>query len=216
MAEASIFLDESGDLGWVLDKPRGNGGSSKYIILAAIVVPHGQNHHLERIVRHLYKQRGRAANSELKSTALNGHERTTFARALVKLLDRNLNFSLHAVVAEKANVINALSSKTEVLYNHMAERMLHDTIATFAKVEFFPDARTVKKSDKHALHNYLETRLAIAGHRVDITTEPCESGRFKEIQAADILASIVWAKYEENNPLFDNELLDAVQLIKLY
>ena len=216
MPAASIFLDESGDLGWTLDKPHLKGGSSRFIVLAAIVVPDGKNDPLERIVRGMYKRRDRKAHKELKSTALNGHERASFAKELVKLKGKHPGFSFHAVVAEKGNVPDPLRNKTEVFYNHMAERMLHDTIAKYDRIEFFPDARVVKPSDTHALHNYLETRLAIEGHEVDIVTEPCDSGCFREIQAADYLASIVWAKYEENNPLFDKELLDAVQIIKLY
>jgi Protein of unknown function (DUF3800) len=216
MTIACIFLDESGDLGWSLDKPRGNGGSSRFIVLAAIVLPFGQNKHLERLVTPLYKKRGRSFGSELKSTALNGYERRCFASELAKLARKHPSFSFHAVVAEKSNVPLALSRKTEVLYNHMAERMLHDIIADFTDVEFYPDARMVKERDKNALHNYIETRLAIAGHSVNIRTIPSESGSFKEIQATDILASIIWSKYEANHALFDNELGDVVKVLKLY
>lgn len=216
MTTTSIFLDESGDLGWTLSKPRLQGGSSRFIVLAAITVPSGLNKHIERIITGFYKSRGRPHSNELKSTALNGHERKSFAKALTKLKEKHSAFSFHAVVAEKSNVIHALSNKTEVLYTHMAEQMLHQTIALYPSVDFYPDARTVKPKDKNALHNYLETRLAIAGHTVDIRTHPSESGSHKEIQAADILASIVWAKYEENSTLFDDELINTVTLTKLF
>jgi hypothetical protein len=33
-----IYIDESGDLGWTLDKPNRNGGSSKYITITGIVI----------------------------------------------------------------------------------------------------------------------------------------------------------------------------------
>jgi len=215
MTIASIFLDESGDLGWTLTKPRGKGGSSRFIVLAAIVVPNGANKSLERIVRGLYTARSRKSSSELKSTELNGHDRQTFARALVNLKNKNPLFSYHAVVVEKAAVIASLVNNTEVLYNYMAERMLSAPMAGCTRVEFYPDQRTVRPRDKNALHNYLETRLAIDGHIVDIDTIPSDSGAFKEIQAADYLASIVWAKFEENNQLFDTELAGSIVLTKL-
>lgn len=215
MTIASIFLDESGDLGWVLTKPRGKGGSSRFIVLAAIVVPDGANSGLTRIVRGIYKARERKGNSELKSTQLNGHDRQTFARGLVSLKKKNPLFSYHAVVVEKSAVIASLSNNTEVLYNYMAERMLSAPIAACTRVEFYPDQRTVRPRDQNALHNYLETRLAIDGHMVEIETIPSDSGAFKEIQAADYLASIVWAKFEEGNPLFDQELTNSVTLTKL-
>jgi len=215
MTTASIFLDESGDLGWSLAKPHGKGGSSRFIVLAAVTVPAGLNGDIEKIVRGIYRGRRRSLSSELKSTELNGKERTLFARDLAKLYKKNPGFKFHAIVAEKSNVIHALSNNTEVLYNHMAEQMLHPTIATFASVDFYPDQRTVKPRDKNALHNYLETRLAIAGHMVKVRTTPSDSGQFKEIQAADYLASIVWAKFEAGSIVFDQELSNTVQLTKL-
>lgn len=216
MSKASIFVDESGDLGWQLDKPRGHGGSSRFLVLAAIVIPDGMNKHVERIVRNLYRQRGRSLGNELKSTLLNNHERSNFARALAQLKEKHAGIGLHAAVAEKTKVPFTLRRKTEILYIHMAEQMLHDAIAHWTTVDIYPDARTVKARDKNSLHNYLEMRLAIAGHEASITTMPSESGQLREIQAADILASIVGAKFEENSSLFDQHFHHAVELSKLF
>jgi len=33
-----IYIDESGDLGWKLDKPNRNGGSSKFITITGILI----------------------------------------------------------------------------------------------------------------------------------------------------------------------------------
>lgn len=216
MTKTSIFLDESGCLGWTLDKPYGKGGSSRFLVLAAVSVPDGADKHVERIIQSLYKKRKRCHNKELKSTDLNGTDRGRVAADIATLTTKHPAITFHAVVAEKANVNHALSAKTEALYNHMAEQMLGAVMAKYARVDFYPDARTVKPKDKHALHNYLETRLALAGHCPTVTTTPSESGRFFQIQCADILASIVWAKYEYNDSLFDQKLANAVNLVKLF
>lgn len=216
MTKTSIFLDESGCLGWTLDKPYGKGGSSRFLVLAAVSVPNGKDKYVERIIQSLYKKRKRSHNNELKSTDLNGTDRGRVAADIATLTTKHPEITFHAVVAEKVNVNHALSAKTEALYNHMAEQMLGSVMAKFAHVEFYPDARTVKPKDKHALHNYLETRLALAGHSPIVTTTPSESGRFFQIQCADILASIVWAKYEYNDSLFDQKLADSVHLTKIF
>lgn len=216
MTKTSIFLDESGCLGWTLDKPYGTGGSSRFLVLAAISVPVGADKHVERIIRSLYKKRNRTHSNELKSTDLNGTDRKRVAADIATLTTKYPEVTFHAVVAEKANVNSALRAKTEALYNHMAEQMLSRVMANYDHVDFYPDARTVKPKDKHALHNYLETRLAIGGHCPKVTTTPSESGRFFQIQCADILASIVWAKYEYNDSLFDQTLATAVDLLKLF
>lgn len=143
------------------------------------------------------------------------HGRFIWAKA-VALAGKRPGISFHAVVTEKSNVNRALSQKTEALYNHMAEQMLAGEMAQSSRIDFYPDARTVKPKDKHALHNYLETRLAIAGSNPLITTTPSESGAFFQIQCADILASIVWAKYEYGSPVFDAYLAHTVNVTKLF
>ena len=203
-------------MGWSLDRPRGRGGFSQYLVLAAIIVPADMNKFLERPVRNLYVRRGRSLGRELKSTALNGHERESFGRALAALPAKHAGLSLHAIVTEKCKVPSSLRGKPDVLYNHMAEQMLHQQICRWREVDIYPDARTIKARDRNGLHNHLETCIAVAGHDVIITTIPSESGRLREIQATDILASIVWAKYEEQDRLFDKALAQAVNLVKLF
>lgn len=209
MTKTSIFLDESGCLGWTLNHPYGKGGSSRYLVLAAVCIPDGKDKHVERIIRPLYKQRQRARHHELKSTELSNHERTQVARDIITLSQKHPDITFHAIIAEKSNVNNALSTRTEALYNHMAEQMLGGVMVNYSDIDFYPDARTLKPKDKNALHNYLETRLAIAGHCPKVTTIPSESGNFFQIQCADILASIVWAQYEFANPLFGQALTQA-------
>lgn len=145
MAKACIFLDESGDMGWSLDRPRGRGGFSQYLVLAAIIVPADMNKFLERPVRNLYVRRGRSLGRELKSTALNGHERESFGRALAALPAKHAGLSLHAIVTEKCKVPSSLRGKPDVLYNHMAEQMLHQQICRWREVDIYPDARTLRR-----------------------------------------------------------------------
>jgi hypothetical protein len=51
-----IYVDESGDLGWSLHLSRGNGGSSRFLTIAAMVLPATMDHLPRRKVRHLYDQ----------------------------------------------------------------------------------------------------------------------------------------------------------------
>ncbi len=216
MLTRSIYLDESGCLGWSLDEPYGKGGSSRFLVLAAVSIPAGDDIHVERIIRSLYRDRKRAQHKELKSTDLNDRDRRRVAKDIETLASKRPDITFHAIVTEKRNVNSALSQKTEALYNHMAEQMLAAEMAQCARIDFYPDARTLKPKDKHSLHNYLETRLAIAGSNPIITTSPSESGGFLQIQCADILASIVWAKYEYGSPVFDTYLSRTVHNIKLF
>lgn len=51
----NIYLDESGDLGWVLDKPKNDGGSSNYLTICAISCPKDKVKVLDRVVIGLYR-----------------------------------------------------------------------------------------------------------------------------------------------------------------
>jgi hypothetical protein len=210
-------MDEAGDTGWSLNHPYGKGGSSRFLILAAISIPSGKNKLIERIVRHLYRSRkGRKLSNELKSTELNGHEKMNFAKKLIDVKQKNPDINLMAVVAEKGNVNTALRTKCESFYTHMAEQMLHTELARKTVVDFFPDARAMKPKDKHALPNYLETQLAISGHIPTITTTPSESGRLLEIQCADIICSILFSHYEFNQSTQYKILEPAIAVTKLF
>ncbi|MBW3010579.1 DUF3800 domain-containing protein, partial [Acinetobacter baumannii] len=45
-----IYLDESGDLGWNMEKPYQKGGSSRMLTLAAICLPENKVKYVQRIV----------------------------------------------------------------------------------------------------------------------------------------------------------------------
>ncbi len=85
---ATIYLDESGCLGWKLEAPYQRGGSSRFFTLAAAIIPDGAEPSLERVVRGVYKHRGRSARNELKSVHLSAGERIGFAGELAKLRDK--------------------------------------------------------------------------------------------------------------------------------
>lgn len=210
-------MDEAGDTGWSLSAPYGKGGSSRFLILAAIAIPPGKNHYVQRIVRGIYRGRnGRALSSELKSTELNGWEKKQVAQKLVALTQAHPDITLHGIVAEKGNVNSALRARSESFYTHMAEQMLYSELAKHTVIEFYPDARTLKQKDRHALPNYLETRLAIGGHVPTITTIPSESGAILEIQCADVISAILFAQYEHSDTTCMAILSPAITVTKLY
>lgn len=213
----SIFMDEAGDTGWSLHAPYGKKGSSRFLILAAISIPPGKNIHIQRIVRGIYRGRkGRALSHELKSTELNQSEKKQIATKLLTLTQHHPDITLHGIVAEKGNVNSALRVKSESFYTHMAEQLLYAELARHTVVDFYPDARTLKQKDRHALPNYLETRLAIGGHVPTITTIPSESGAFLEIQCADMISAMLFAHYERSDSTCLNILAPAINITKLY
>lgn len=199
MKNTTIYLDESGDLGWVLDKPHNQGGSSRYMTLAAVIVPTHKTHFIARVVRNLYKARNRPKSNELKSVELRPHERATFARELVAIRQNHPDISFVAITVAKANVNAAFRKHPNGLYNYMTKLMLLDEMGKHDHVDFIPDARSVKVELKHAFHDYLRTALAEHGFNTQLLTTPQTSREHFEIQFADILAGLVWSHIEYDN-----------------
>jgi hypothetical protein len=76
-----IYLDESGDLGWSFDAPFRRGVSSRYLTIAALCLPNEKKHLPKRIIKNLYQRFGWPVAEEKKWSAMDGLERTEFAKA---------------------------------------------------------------------------------------------------------------------------------------
>jgi hypothetical protein len=200
----SIYLDESGDLGWQLDKPYKKGGSSRYLTLAAIIVPATKTHLISRVVRGIYKARNRKKSNELKSVDLRSHERTEFVRNLQAIKKNHPDILFTAITVKKSGVNAAFRKHPNGLYNYMTKLMLLEIMGCYSQVDFIPDARSVKVELKHSFHDYLRTGLAENGAETTLTTTPQESKDHFEIQFADILASLVWSHFEFADTQFQN------------
>ena len=75
----NVYLDESGDLGWVLDKPYMHGGSSRYLTIAYVVCPSEKTKLLKRIVRDVYNHTHTSPSVELKGSSLSVEDKKFFA-----------------------------------------------------------------------------------------------------------------------------------------
>ncbi|XPJ82396.1 DUF3800 domain-containing protein [Klebsiella pneumoniae] len=179
-----------------MDKPYQDGGSSRFLVLASVMVPVAKTTKLERIIRGMYKNRGRATKTELKSVHLSGKERAHFARELVALAGNHPDIRFAAIAVEKANVCDAFRRHTEGLYNYMAMTMLVDEMGQHAHIDFIPDQRDVAARHKHAMHDFLLTNLACRGYDTRLATTPSESKGNLALQFADYLAALVWGRYE--------------------
>jgi len=171
----TIYLDESGCLGWKLDAPYQRGGSSRHFTLAAAIIPDGRESILTRPVRGLYIRRKRPLCRELKSVELSSGERVGFAHELVKIRSAHAGVHFVAITVRKENVSAAFRNHPNGLYNYMAKLLLLDVMAESDSVCFIPDARSLKTELKHALHDYLRTELAIRGATTQLQTTPWES-----------------------------------------
>ncbi|WP_215880413.1 DUF3800 domain-containing protein [Acidithiobacillus albertensis] len=193
-----IYLDESGDLGWQFDYPPGRGGSSRYLVIAALVTPPEKDGVTERCIRGLYGSRGWSSAREKKWSEMTRTGRNAFTEAALAIANNHPEISYHAIVVEKCNVQNHIRADANKLYNYMTRLLLLDVMAAHDRVTFVPDPRSIKVQSGNSLHDYLQTELWFTKSvETVLETNPRDSKHCRNLQFVDMLAGVVAAKYEQ-------------------
>lgn len=198
--QASIFLDESGDLGWKFDKPYRQGGSSRYLTIAAILISHEKRHFLKRIMRRLYEHTKTKPNSELKWANLNLEQRLWIAQKLANFqIVHGTDVKFLCITVKKEKVAQHIRKDPNKLYNYMIKLLLAVELARYREVIFNIDQRTLKVESGNSLHDYLQTTIWFEiGSDTVLATNQCDSKHNLGIQLADILSGIVQNHFEDN------------------
>ncbi len=218
VSSAIIFADESGDLGWTLDQPYRNGGSSRHLTVAAICVPPQKKHLPKRVVRDLYKAYGWPTCTERKWVDMSAAARTEFAKAAVEMCTKHPDISLHAIIVNKCNVEDHIRKDPNKLYNFMVKMSLLDCLAKYDAATLVPDARSIKVESGNSLHDYLQVELWFTKRvKTVLKTLPLESKNCLGIQFADMLSGVIQSCIEDRGERErdDYDIIKAVLKPKL-
>ena len=159
MASAVIYLDESGDLGWTLDRPYRSGGSSRYLTIGALIVPSEKTHLPRRLIKRLYVDRKWQQSSEKKWTDMSAEAKVDFCNRAVKMKLAEPAIAFTTITVKKENVQAHIRADSNKLYNFMIKMLLLDHMAKLDHVVLVPDPRTIKVQSGNSLHDYLQTEL---------------------------------------------------------
>ncbi|MDR2638310.1 MAG: DUF3800 domain-containing protein [Helicobacteraceae bacterium] len=201
MSDISIFLDESGDLGWKFDKPYHNGGSSRYLTIGAVVIPHEKRYIIQRFMKGLYRKFKWDINKEKKWSGMNSVEKMEFLRRAENLaLKESPDAQLFAITVKKERVMEHIRADPNKLYNYMIKLLLVEKMSEYDKVFLFPDIRSIKVKSGHSLHDYLQTVLWFeSSSRTILETNSLESSKSLGIQFADMLSGAVQFCFEKDD-----------------
>ena len=196
-----IYLDESGDLGWKFDHPYRQGGSSRYLTIASLVVSPGKKHHPKRLIKKLYIKFNWPTNVEKKWSDMTIDERVWFAEKANELRSKFPDDIRYiSITVRKENVKNHIRTDSNKLYNYMIGLSLLNEMSNHLAVNFLPDPRSIKVESGNSLHDYLQTKLWFEMQSETIlTTTPCDSAASKNIQFSDMLSGIVQGHFEDGN-----------------
>lgn len=144
MANVIIFLDESGDLGWKFGSPYRYGGSSRYLTIAAIIIPETKRHLPARLVKKLYSKFKWDPKKEKKWARMSDEEREYFAKLAFELVNGNVDICYHSITVYKPKVLPHIREDANKLYNYMIGLLLIDEMAKYEHIVFVPDHREIK------------------------------------------------------------------------
>jgi len=199
--EYDIFFDESGDLGWVLDKPFRKDGSSKFFSISYIIIPAGSQKHLSRFVRGIYKERNRTTK-ELKGTDFRAPAAKSVSRRIAAVIERH-NFIAGSIVVNKSNVPIRLMDPgcKDVLYNFMVQLGLCDKVSSFDTINIIPDERSVPSVSKNTCSDLIRSKLWLEmGSNTIVNYTPKVSHQSNELMFIDWITNFTWRNYENNEP----------------
>lgn len=196
----NIYLDESGDLGWVLNKPYRHGGSSRYMTIAYVVCPNEKKHLLKRIVRKVYTQTGTDPKTELKGSALKLETKMFFAKKVRDLVSVNPDIKIGAITVNKSKVQQHIREDANKLYNYMIKLAILDTVRNEPLVNLIRDNKTVKVKSGNSLIDYLQTTLWFEmNSKTRIIDIPSDSKKVQNLIFIDWMNNLIWGNYEDKN-----------------
>lgn len=216
--QVSVYVDESGDLGWSFNKPYRQGGSSRYLTIAGILIAHDKRHFLKRLMKDLYKKTKTPHHQEVKWANLTPEHRIWIAEQLLKLkqkLGNEIEFSCITVYKDKVN--NHIRQDANKLYNYMIKLAFIERFSTYEKVMLNIDQRSIKVASGNSLHDYLQTELWF-NHNPNtiLETTQCDSKHHLGVQLADIVSGIVQNHFEDGKNEPFNVIKDNIIIKKLF
>lgn len=196
----NIYLDESGDLGWVLNKPYRHGGSSRYMTIAFVACSNEKKHLLKRIVRKVYNRTKTDPKIELKGSALNVEDKKYFATEVRKLVSMNPDIRIGAITVNKSKVKQHIREDANKLYNYMIRLAILDVVKHEPMVNLIRDNKTVKVKSGNSLIDYLQTTLWFEmDSRTKLVDIPSDSKKVQNLIFIDWMNNLIWGNYEDKN-----------------
>lgn len=194
-----IYIDESGDLGWKLDKPNRHGGSSKFITITAIIISSEDEKYISRFLSDIYKKYNLTPNIEKKgANFIPEHCAFITSQITNKIIAKSSSFKIISITVNKLKVFDSLRKDKNIFYNYVLGLLLKPEIIQYDNAEIVLDKRTIKVSHGQSFPDYIKTEIWGNGINIDISCEFVESTNNKMIWLADWYANFIWRYHEDN------------------
>lgn len=197
---ATIFLDESGDLGFDLRKK----GTSKHFVITFLFAANARV--IEKAVRDVHRTLKKS--HKMSGGVLHCFRQKPIVRCrLLKRLSEK-NCSVMTIYLNKEKVYTKLPEEKDILYNYVTNILL-DRIVTKKlippndKIILIASRKETNKFINDNFKTYLETRV-MSDHKLNLHIEIKTPHEAKGLQAVDFLSWAIFRKYEKGDESYYN------------
>lgn len=202
-----IYIDESSTLGLKPHEP--------YFIICALILSESEKKPIKNSVKDIIKYISKSKKiDELHASHMTFEEKQFSHNKL-----NNKNFSLAYIVAHKESIHENLFKKKNVCFNYFVSLVLKNILEkTHLKDIYITiDTRSVKVTSEKSLEDYLNTQLAENGiYHKNVNVKYGDSKDYLHLQAVDLFANALYAKYNFNKNHFYAYLLSKITHRELF
>jgi hypothetical protein len=200
LSEFVIYLDESGDFGWNFTKPFGDGGSSRFFGIGALIVHKEDHFKVIGLLHRFYDSIGlkKPYPKELKASELDKVKRIKFLSEVDARRPQFKHFKFVFAYFEKSTMRSSkLKGDPNLIYNYLSKHCFLKEIVNAQSAHLIADARTVKIEAHHGFNDYLRTQLwAEFSSNCDLQIDKKNSEDEAGLQLADIFTNFAWRSHE--------------------
>ncbi len=194
-----IYLDESGDLGWSLDKPHRRGGSSRFITIAGLAIETKRQKFLGSFVNDIYRKNHFPFNAEYKGSQIPNERAISIIQDLGSIFSGSPVSKIVAITAYKENVGKPLRRDANVFYNFLLNNLLIEIMEENRQVDIVLDNRTIRIGSQNSFEDCMKTKCwGELGLDINISCRYHESNHNRGLWLADWLSNFIWRHYERH------------------
>ncbi len=202
-----IYIDESSTLGIKEDEP--------YFVVCALVLNEAQKKPIKNSVKRIFRQISLTRTLD----ELHASEMSTPEKQFAHNEFFNKEFSICYLIAHKQSIHANLFKKKNVCFNYFVYLALKNIFLETAVTDFHItiDTRSVKVTSEKSLEEYLNTQLVQCGvYDKNIYVNYGDSKNFTHLQAVDLFANALFAKYNFGRTHFYSHISGKVSHRELF
>ena len=204
--EPTVYMDESGDLGFDFTKAK----TSRYFVVSFIFTSHPRQ--LDKIIKKIFAGFSKIEVKNHHGTLHSYKEKPTTRLRLLNALVRS-DTTVFTLKIDKSRVYTRLHDEKHVLYNYVVnillDRMISKKLVPLDQpIRFVASKRETSKFLNENFANYINTQVS-GNHKINITVDIKKPAEEKGLQVVDCVVWSYFRKYEHT----DSSYADVVKSI---